>query len=365
MKNGASPTIKIAPRLLVGLLAAGAIAGCRPRADASTKIEHPAINDKVEANEVKWNDGEAFGLSADVYKNVASLTEMSQDEICFDIVLSGFDDEAVGDLSRAGFVLMIGDQRFTPNVQQLVDPQVSEHKGKRTEWETVDTGLRESVCVDGIKDDQGKYISCNKWQENKITETRSYDVPQMYKVVQGAGKACFDTKGKVKPEEVENLLLQITNAKSERTSAFWGVKYKAMTKLRWDLIGDLPEKIGAKWGGFGGSPVSADAAKKAEPKEEVAAKEEPEEEESDTLEPSGIKACDDYVQKMMSCADNLPEASGKPMRASAKQLAQSYKQMAGNKSTKSAAEQGCKQGAIALKSNPTCKAPKAGKSGKS
>lgn len=364
MKNGASPTIKIAPRLLVGLLAASTVVGCRPRADAFTKIEHPAINDKVEANEVKWNDGEAFGLPGDVYKNVASLTEMTQDEVCFDIVLSGFDDEAVGDLSRAGFVLLVGDQRFTPNVQQIVEPQVSEHKGKRTEWETVDTGLRESVCVDGIKDDQGKYISCNKWQENKITETRSYDVPQMYKVVQGAGKACFDTKGKIKPEEVEHLLLQITNAKSERTSAFWGVKYQAMTRLRWDMIGDLPEKVAAKWGGFGGTPVAGDAIKKAEP-EEVAEKEpEPEPEDTSAVEPSGIKACDDYVQKMMTCAENMPEASGKPMRASAKQLAQSYKQMAGNKNSKSAAEQGCKQGAIALKSNPSCKAPSA-KKGKS
>lgn len=346
------------PALTV-LCALGAFAGCKPRADGFTKIQHPALSSNVEANEVEWNDGEPFGLPKDVFRNVASLTEMDQDQVCFEVVLSGFDDDSAADLARAGFVLYIDGERYTPKVEQLVAPQASTHRGKKTEWETVDTGRSEAVCVDGTKNAQGQIVQCTKWQENAITETRSYDVPMDYKVVQGSGQACFETKGRLNPAEIEHVLLEITNAKSERTSAFWGVQYKATTRLRWDLLGDVPETIGKQWGGFGGTKVAkglkpvtvAEEEPAAEEADAAASSEESEEE----LATVGIKACDDYVKQMLSCAEKVPAAARKSMREGARQSAESFKTMADNKATKKSAEIACKQATQSLKQNPTCK----------
>jgi hypothetical protein len=227
----------------------------------------------------------------------------------------------------------------------------------------VDTGLRENVCVDGVKNDRGEFVSCTKWQQNAITETRSYDVPMTYKVVQGAGRACFDTKGKVKPAEVEHLLLEITNAKSERTSAFWGVRYQATTRLRWDLLGDVAETVAGKWGGVGGTELvkaamqSAPSPEKEAEAEETAEKEEPEEPEisKSDIAKVGIPACDDYVEKMVKCAEKMPDTAKKPMMNGAKQSAEAFKSAASNKSARSTVEQSCKQAAQALKQNPSCK----------
>jgi len=346
--------------VLTALCALGAFAGCKPRADGFTKIQHPALSNNVEANEVEWSDGEPFGLSKDVFRNVASLTEMDQDHVCFEIVLSGFDDDSAADLARAGFVLYVDDERFTPKVEQLVTPQSSVHRGKKTEWETVDTGRSEATCVDGTKNSRGEIVQCTKWQENAITETRSYDVPMDYKVVQGSGQACFDTKGKLNPAEIQHVLLEISNAKSERTSAFWGVQYKATTRLRWDFLGDVPETIGKAWGGFGGTKV-AKSLKTSTPEDEEPTADEAdaaaaEEEAEDEIPKVGLKACDDYVEQMVSCADKMPNApSKKAMRDGARQSAESFKTMADNKATKKSAEQACKQAAQSLKQNPTCK----------
>ncbi|MBL9028359.1 MAG: hypothetical protein JNL21_39575 [Myxococcales bacterium] len=345
---------------LTVLCAVGAFAGCKPRADGFTKIQHPALSSNVEANEVEWNDGEPFGLAKDVFRNVASLTEMDQDQVCFEIVLSGFDDDSAADLARAGFVLYVDGERYTPKVEQLVTPQASVHRGKKTEWETVDTGRSEAVCVDGTKNSQGQIVQCTKWQENAITETRSYDVPMDYKVVQGSGQACFETKGRVNPAEAEHVLLEITNAKSERTSAFWGVQYKATTRLRWDLLGDVPETIGKQWGGFGGTKVakglkpSAGTSDEPEADEAAAAAAEADEEEAE-ITTVGLKACDDYVKAMVSCSEKMPAAAGKAMRDGARQSAESFKTMAENKATKKSAEAACKQAAQSLKQNPACK----------
>ncbi|NUO53905.1 MAG: hypothetical protein HOV80_34100 [Polyangiaceae bacterium] len=347
--------------ILTTLTALGLVAGCKPRADGFAKIQHPAISNNVEANEIEWADGAPFGLTKDVFRNVASMTEMDQDQICFEVIMSGFDDDSAAELARAGFVMYVDGERYTPKVEQLVQPHSSTHRGKKTEWETVDTGRSEAVCVDGTKNSQGQIVQCTKWQENAITETRSYDVPMDYKVVQGAGQACFETKGKVKPAEVEHVLLEITNAKSERTSAFWGVQYKATTRLRWDLIGDVPETVPKDWGGFGGTKVAKSAQAKADedkPEAEdadAAASEEKEDESaSEEIPTVGIKACDDYVQAMVTCADKMPGAGKKAMKDGAKQTAESFKTMAENKQTKKSAEQACKQAAEAFKKNPAC-----------
>ncbi len=340
--------------VLLSALGLSLAAGCRPRADASTKIQHPALAGNVEANEVEWNDGTEFGLTKNVYRNVASLTEMTPDQVCFEVILSGFDDEATAQLARAGFVLYVDGQRFTPRVEQLVEPHASEHKGKKTEFETVDTGLREDVCVDGVKNDRGEIVSCTRWQQNKITETHAYDVPMMYNVVQGAGQACFDTKGKIKPAEVENLLLEITNAKSERTSAFWGVRYKATTRLRWDLLGDVPETVGDKWGGFGGTKLAEAAQGDAPKKKQAEPEPEPEPEEL-ALEKIGVPACDEYIEKMLACAEKQPAAAKKPMQDSAKTSAETFKKSAATKTGKATLAKSCSASIQALKQNPTCK----------
>src|SRR5512139_2051254 len=174
--------------ILTALTAFGLFAGCKPRADGFTKIQHPAVSNNVEANEIDWSDGAPFGLTKDVFRNVASMTEMDQDQICFEIIMSGFDDDSAADLARAGFILYVDGERYTPKVEQLVAPHSSTHRGKKTEWETVDTGRSEAVCVEGTKNSQGQIVQCTRWQENAITETRSYDVPMDYKVVQGAGQ---------------------------------------------------------------------------------------------------------------------------------------------------------------------------------
>ncbi len=348
--------------LLTALTAFGVFAGCKPRADGFTKIQHPALSKNVEANEIEWNDGAPFGLTKDVFRNVASMTEMHQDQVCFEIVLSGFDDDSAADLARAGFIMYVEGERYTPKVEQLVAPHASVHRGKKTEWETVDTGRSEAVCVEGTKDSRGQIVQCTRWQENAITETRSYDVPMDYKVVQGAGTACFETNGKIQPAEVAHVLLEITNAKSERTSAFWGVQYKATTRLRWDLIGDVPETVAKEWGGFGGTKVAksaqaavANAEPEADDADAAAAKENEEEESSEEIPTVGIKACDDYVQAMVACADKMPAPSKKAMKDGARQSAESFKTMAENKSTKKSAEQACKQAADAMTKNPSCK----------
>jgi hypothetical protein len=239
--------------LLCVLGCAAASYGCRPRADAFTKIQHPAVANAVEANEIQWGDGKPFGLPDKVFRSVASLTEMTQDQVCFEVILSGFDDPAAADLARAGLVLHVGGERFTPKVEQLVEPQEAEHLGKRTEYETVDTGLRENVCVDGVRNDRGEIVSCTKWQQNAITETHSYDVPQTYLVYQGAGQACFETKGMLAAADIDNVVLEVQNSKVER-KGFWGPRV-GKVRVRWDLLGDVPEIVGAKWGGFGGTEL--------------------------------------------------------------------------------------------------------------
>ncbi len=344
---------KLCLPLLAILCGAALTTGCKPRADGFTKIQHPALAGNVEANEIEWNDGQPFGLSKDVFRNVASLTEMTQDHVCFEVILSGFDEESAAELSRAGFVLYLNGERFTPKVEQLVEPHLSTHRGKRTEWETVDTGRSEAVCVEGTKNSQGQIVQCTKWQENAITETRSYDVPMDYKVVQGAGQACFDTKGKVSAADIEHVLLEISNSKSERSNAFWGVAYKATTRLRWDLLGDVPETVAKEWGGFGGTKLAKGAAP-AEAEEEEEKEAEKEEEKEVEVPKVGIAACDDYVEKMISCSEKMPPAARKPMKDGAIQSAQSFKTMAENKQTKKSAENACKQAAQSLKANPTC-----------
>jgi len=323
---------------LVALAGLSLAAGCRPRADAFVKIQHPAVAGNVEANEVEWNDGAPFGLSKDIFRNVASLTEMSSDQVCFEIILSGFDDESVGDLSRAGFLLYIDGERYTPKVEQFVEPHKSEHKGKKTEFETVDTGLRENVCVDGLRNDRGEIVSCTRWQQNAITQTHAYDVPMMYNVVQGAGQACFDTKGKTPPSEIANLLLEISNSKSERTSGYWGVRYKATTRLRWDLLGDVAEEVKSPWGGQGGTHLAA-GSKKAEPRE---VEPEPEAEEEVSIEKTGIPACDSYVEHVMKCADKQKPTDKKAMQQNAAEASAKYKEMAEGKAGKGGAATACK-----------------------
>jgi len=353
-------------KLSAGLLLAAA--SCRPRADGSAKIEHPAIVGKIDHNEIEWNDPEPFGLSRNVYRNSASLVEMNQDKVCFEVVLSGFDDDAAAELERAGFVLYLDDNEFKPDVEQLVAPHKSTHMGKKTQWETVDTGLRNRKCVDGTRDSQGNIINCTQWNEEKVTQTRSYDIPMEYTVVQGAGKACFSINGQVKPEKVEHVLLEIQNAKSEKTSAFWGIRYKHKTRLRWDLAGDVPKTIGAKWGGTGGSDLIASAKRSVEESdtEEGAdkskSKEKETEEVADTSPPAkvGIAACDAYIDKMMKCAETMPEAARKPMLDGARQSADGFKQGASNKATRPAIEKACKSAAVSLET--TCKAT-AGKGG--
>jgi hypothetical protein len=162
--------------VLVALAGLSLAAGCKPRADAFVKIQHPAVSNNVEANEVEWNDGAPFGLSKDIFRNVASLTEMSSDQVCFEIILSGFDDESVGDLSRAGFLLYIDGERYTPKVEQFVEPHKSDTKVK-TEFETVDTGLPRMSASRACA--ARRIVSCTRWQQNAITETHSYDVPMM------------------------------------------------------------------------------------------------------------------------------------------------------------------------------------------
>ena len=66
------------------------------------------------------------------------------------------------------------------------------------------------------------------------------------------------------------------------------------------------------------------------------AEEEPEEDEIDTV---GVKACDDYVKAMVSCAEKMPPPTRKSMRDGAKQTA----------------ENACRQAAQSLKQNPACK----------
>ncbi len=334
--------------VLVALAGLSLAAGCKPRADAFVKIQHPAVSNNVEANEVEWNDGAPFGLSKDIFRNVASLTEMSSDQVCFEIILSGFDDESVGDLSRAGFLLYIDGERYTPKVEQFVEPHKSEHKGKKTEFETVDTGLRENVCVDGVRNDRGEIVSCTRWQQNAITETHSYDVPMMYNVVQGAGQACFDTKGKIPPGEIANLLLEISNSKSERTSSYWGVRYKATTRLRWDLLGDVAEEVKSPWGGQGGTHL-AGTAKPAEPKEEEP-EPEPEPEETAAVEKTGVPACDAYVEHMMVCSEKQKTPQGKKAMAdTAAAMSNTFKQMASGKNGKGDAAKACKTSLDAFK----------------
>ena len=82
------------------------------------------------------------------------------------------------------------------------------------------------------------------------------------------------------------------------------------------------------------------------------AEEEPEEDEIDTV---GVKACDDYVKAMVSCAEKMPPPTRKSMRDGAKQTAASFKMMAENKATKKSAENACRQAAQSLKQNPACK----------